>query len=685
MKTKRTFAFIDIKAIFTKHIRAIILASVLGIACALLATVITQPVFEADGFIRISTDKDLISSMTEALGQDINVKQLQGTYAEALKSHLVIDPLVEKVSKEYPVKYGNIDYKNFLKKITITPIKDTQLIKITARSNDPREAENFAEMVMAGFYQTMERYQKASKTSTREFIKKLIEENRKSMDEFAKDLIEFKTKNATLNFNEEYQYFVRNKFDLTNEIAKSKGLTLEYSNKLGNISNTLKNGTRVNIGDNPVLQQYRADLITVEAKIARASVQYTEKYPELQALLAQRADIKKSIADEETMIAEGKAMSTNTLQTTLLQEKFALEANVAGENAKLNYLNDEEKSYDRAMKIFPKLQIEYNLKQEEYLKYFEVNKSLLQKYQEAQISEASAKVDFDVMGKAVAGEQPIAPNATYNLLGGLMIGFVFGISWAFFREVFNPIIRKKEDVAAFFSMPLLAVKKYRESKPRHSSRLLDRINLFNRINRRLRLFHSNEAQQSIEGKVLAQIEKEIDSASVAIISFDTVKNVDFAVDFAEIVAKTGRRTLIVDCDYARSPLDKFYGVKNMGISDILLTDDDPAKYIFRTSIENLFVLPSGVVTNYDSSIGIMSNEKKYQIVYDRISKLVDRIIFLFPRMLTGNEHIPFLRYVGMIIAVTETNCTGVLHANDCLEEIGKLTQCAISTVLFEKD
>ena len=149
--------------------------------------------------------------------------------------------------------------------------------------------------------------------------------------------------------------------------------------------------------------------------------------------------------------------------------------------------------------------------------------------------------------------------------------------------------------------------------------------MFNRINRRLRLFHSNEAQQSIEGKVLAQIEKEIDSASVAIISFDTVKNVDFAVDFAEIVAKTGRRTLIVDCDYARSPLDKFYGVKNMGISDILLTDDDPAKYIFRTSIENLFVLPSGVVTNYDSSIGIMSNEKKYQIVYDRISKLLSLI------------------------------------------------------------
>ncbi|MFA6074746.1 MAG: Wzz/FepE/Etk N-terminal domain-containing protein [Negativicutes bacterium] len=684
MKLKRTFDFISIKAVFVFHQKTIIYASIIGLLCAVAVTLYTDPVYEANGYIRLTTEKNLINSIYAAIGQDANVKQLQGTYAETLKSHLVIDPLIEKIAKELPEKYKKIDYKEFTKKISVTPLKDTELIKITGRSDNQKDAATFTNLLLNGFYQTMSDYQRKNRTVIREFIGKLVEDNNKKMNEYAKTLVEFETSKQTLDFAEEYKLFAKNQMDLNGEIDRSVNQVAEYVSKLGSINNSLSYGTMVRVGDNPVLLQYRTNLISVENEIAQLREQYTEKFPQLKSLIALRDEIREKIDREEARIASGEALSTNPLHTPLLQEKFATEADLAGENAKLESLNSRSKLYELAMKKLPKLQLEFNQKQADYHKYVELNKLLTQKYQEAQIDEAATKVDFDIMGNAIADDLPISPNKTFNLIGGLMLGFIFGVSWAFLREVFDPVIRKKEDIPVLMSIPLLAVNKYYLNKHGRLYRLLDKLGLFNKIRHRMELAPKTGELQTVESKVLTQIQKEIQNKTVAVVSFDTNRNIEFAANLAEIAAKSGERTLIIDCDYVNSSLDKIYGVKNIGFVDLLQVDDDPGKYVVRTSIEDLYILPSGVVTDVKRITAVLNNFRTVETLFDRISKLADRIIIVLPRMITGAERVSFLQSAGMMIVTTEVNCTKVLHALMCLDEISKHSQCPIGAVLYEK-
>ena len=79
-------------------------------------------------------------------------------------------------------------------------------------------------------------------------------------------------------------------------------------------------------------------------------------------------------------------------------------------------------------------------------------------------------------------------------------------------------------------------------------------------------------------------------------------------------AQAGSRVLIVDCDMRRGRQHKIFNVSNeKGLSNLLIDDVKKKfkKYILETEIENLYVLPRGVVPPNPSEI--LSSEKNKEL------------------------------------------------------------------------
>lgn len=98
-------------------------------------------------------------------------------------------------------------------------------------------------------------------------------------------------------------------------------------------------------------------------------------------------------------------------------------------------------------------------------------------------------------------------------------------------------------------------------------------------------------------------------------------------NLATAFAQTGESTLLIDSDLRLGRLHKIFGVSNeKGLSNLLVSKDvvDCAKFLKKTPISNLYVMPRGTVPPNPSELLNSSNFKK---VIEFLKENFDHIIF----------------------------------------------------------
>lgn len=86
-------------------------------------------------------------------------------------------------------------------------------------------------------------------------------------------------------------------------------------------------------------------------------------------------------------------------------------------------------------------------------------------------------------------------------------------------------------------------------------------------------------------------------------------------NLAVAFAQTGSKVLIVDCDMRRGRQHKIFEVENeQGLSNLLIDDVQKKykKYIQKTNVENLYILPTGIVPPNPSEL--LASEKNKQLL-----------------------------------------------------------------------
>ena len=113
-----------------------------------------NPVYEAKSTLIVNTEKNEETQMIT--GDQFNVTQkLAVTYGEIIKSRSVLDDVIKNLKLDDK-------YEDLAKNVTVSPVKDTQIISISVKDTNKEKARDIANEIPKVFKKEVKRITKAN-------------------------------------------------------------------------------------------------------------------------------------------------------------------------------------------------------------------------------------------------------------------------------------------------------------------------------------------------------------------------------------------------------------------------------------------------------------------------------------------------------------------------------------------
>ena len=115
---------------------------------------VLTPVYEAKSTLIVNTEKNEETQMIT--GDQFNVTQkLAVTYGEIIKSRSVLDDVIKNLKLDD-------EYEELVKNVTVSPVKDTQIISISVQDTNKEKARDIANEIPKVFKKEAKRITKAN-------------------------------------------------------------------------------------------------------------------------------------------------------------------------------------------------------------------------------------------------------------------------------------------------------------------------------------------------------------------------------------------------------------------------------------------------------------------------------------------------------------------------------------------
>lgn len=313
-------------------------------------------------------------------------------------------------------------------------------------------------------------------------------------------------------------------------------------------------------------------------------------HPKIIALRASREVYLKQLADALSNIKHTLAIQLEIAKSTLVTVKQQLET-----------LQNQQRE-TRATNA------EYYSLKEDYLKAREIANT-------EEMSTSKAKGDYLLpvfptlqWNKAEKPSAPYSPKVTLNMIIGVAVGMLLGVGLAFFIEYLDTSVKTMEDVETMLGVPVLAI-----------------------VPKNIKLLHKqpNDVPDAEAYRILrTNIEfnrKSADANTISLVSggpgegkSTTLSNLAFTC------AQGGYSVLIVDADLRRPTQHKIFEVNNsIGLTNYLTTNIALEDVVLPTSVENLSIMPSGILPA--DAVGILNSQR----MSDMIAELKTRYDIIF--------------------------------------------------------
>lgn len=392
------------------------------------------PTYEAKVTIRV---KPAARGLTDTTGggwsSEELARQKMYTYAELIKSRTVVEAAISKLVSD---EQAPLAYENVVNRITVRPMKDTEILNMFVLAGTPQEAQLLANALSQAFGERLLDIVRAESKETRVFIGERLAEIKRDLDKAEKALVEYKKNNQVVAINEQTKTFVERQ-----SIIKR----LETENKLALEAARAKLKTPSIIVDTPVVQQYRARLAEQEAELAGLLKNLTDQHPRVQNLQASIAENRIKLQTELMRIARGEVSLSETQQSTLQRI-------ITQEEKELAKLPATETRLARLMLDYSVAEGIYTL--------------LAKRYEEARISEIMESTNIQVFDMAFLPEDPVRPRKTLNLSIAAFLGLFIGTMSTFVVEYFFKTIDTAEDLHRYLGLNVIGIVPRLDAKPR---------------------------------------------------------------------------------------------------------------------------------------------------------------------------------------------------------------------------
>ncbi|MGR5421562.1 GumC family protein [Vibrio sp. PNB22_4_1] len=558
-----------------------------------------------------------------------------------LQSHPLLDPYFAKDSDDNQdsiVKQEALNrsvLKAFKSRLTISPIRKTQLVNISFESQDPKLAAEIANAVGLAFIENNLDSKLLATEQATGWINQRLNELKDKLDTSEKALLQFLQQQELIDNSGIAALTSTELTNLTNRIAKATDERIEaqalYNALKNNKADLASLGANSMISNHPQIRDIRLAESKAEKEVSELSKRYGPKHDKMIQANAQlrsiqnRADklVRKLVNGIEKELASAKEQE-RVLKNELLSKKDEFQA--------LSVVKSEYDALKREVDSNAKLYDLFLTRQKE----------------------TSATSDFSAANArfsdyALVPEYPSKPNRKLIVVLTLVASLGFAVVLVICLDAFNNTIATARDFESKLgllptgSIPMVKDKLYKKTP-------ID-AQVFS--NRKFSVFQ--ESVDSIRTSLylsLPNTERKLLAISSSVPGEGkTTTVINLAQSFARL-----EKVLVIDCDLRKPSVGNRFGLSKSqpGLTNILLMNTPLQECITTMDNTNLDVLSAGMLAPNPQEL-LSSNAFEKLLTY--FASKYDRIILDTPPILPVKDAFIIGKFTQGILLVVKANST----------------------------
>ena len=534
-----------------------------------------------------------------------------------IKNYIPIKDERTRADDEFDARSDKVALINaVISRITVEPVRKTQLVNISFEAKDPRLAALVANKI-GNIYITQGLSAQLQTTKTAAtWINDRLEELRLNVENSFNALQAYRTKENLIDIeakgvrsiaSDELESLTQSYLAAKQKRYEAETIAL-FVNQEGNKNiETLLSVPE--ISNNASVSAIKRVEIESEKKVSELSFRYGKKHPKLVAAKAELESVQKNLSRQVFKLVSG-----------INKDLVAAQSN---ERRLLNALNSEKRQYQV---ITNKEQTYLKLSQE-----VEVNRniynSFLQRFKEMDITTDLETQKAQVIDPAEIPLSPIKPKKSFLILLSLIGSFAFAVVFAFISDALNDNFRTPNDVESKLKLRLLGLvpllKLKRNQKLPTYAFFDEDYKGFSEAIRTLRtgyvLSHIDESD-----KILMVTSSVPDEGKTT-----TAINIAFSMSQME-------KTLLIEADMRRPSFTKIFSLApyQHGLSNVILGTESFVDSVIHDEVSGLDILSAGLIP--PNPLELLSSDK-YKSLLEHLKAHYDRIIIDSPPTLAVSD------------------------------------------------
>jgi len=694
---------IDLRHYFSVFKKYLLRVTSLAIVVALLTAVVAlniTPVYRSTATLLIESQQNKAVSFAEVYGLDSNRKEYYLTQFEILKSRSIAQIVIEKLNlKEHPDFIGNPsairtfikDVKQslpfipkkqivtlstteqekkelqalvsaFTKRLTISPIRKTQLVHISFQSSDPALAALVANTVGEVY---IEQHLISKMGVTKEasgWLTTRLTDLRLRLDESEFKLQQYLESENLIDISGVLGLISKELEQTSVQLVVARN----EKNKLESIIRVIDEYGRDNlevlqsisdITSHRAIQDIKRTLVTSELKLSDLAGVYGPKHPKLIAAKAELNSVQKNLSLQVQRLVTGVQKELNTGKRNVQ----ALEIELT--RIKKVYREITAKEYE-----YRKLSREVETNRNIYDTFF------------SRAKETEVTSDFNAAvarftDRAYKTTKPIKPNKPLLVILAFVATFGFGLVIAFVLDALNDTFKTASDIENKLSQRMLG--------------LLPLVALKKNTALMLHYFfedHSNKFSESVRTMRTSFVLTQLDKASKVVEVTSTVPGegkTTTATNLAFSLAQV-EKTILIDADMRKPSICKRFNIPlyHPGLSNLITGTEQFADCIYQDEKSGLTVMPCGQIPSNPLELLL---SPKFAVILAHLKKSYDRIIIDTPPVQAVSDSLVIAQQSDAVIYVVKSDDTRIGAVQDGIGRLINLNANIAGVVLNKVD
>jgi succinoglycan biosynthesis transport protein ExoP len=421
-----------------------------------LYTLLRTPIFRTSATLQITQDNpashlSVDDKLSKFTGSD-SLEKFQQTQYKILQSQSLAQRVIQALNLKEHADFKSIRKNNpgkseteienlmvdaFLKKLKVTPIRNSFLAEVSFQSPDKVMAQRVVNAIADEYmYLSIDR-RNESFALVRKWLDKQLQEMAAKVQKAQKKLYKFAQQTDIYTLEDKDNVVVQKFIDLSSLLTKAQAERMVKEAQYNQIKDKGPNAPL--IVNHPLVAQLRAQLVAQQAKVASLKKIYRTEHPEL---LAERANL-----------AELQARFQAEVQR--LQDSVKADYEAANRTEKL--LNDSFTDQKGQMAKLQDNLTDFQILKRDAQTNEQLYQALLARVKEANIAGTMVPSNVVIIDPGRLPDKPFKPKTVRDLALAGVLGLTLGVGLAFLVEHLDDSIKSVDDLERACSLPSLGL------------------------------------------------------------------------------------------------------------------------------------------------------------------------------------------------------------------------------------